>query len=145
MPAGDDQNAAEVVDTEAVAMDRGARLAVEISPRARLRGCPRHEGLRTFALSGQVVHAEQGSRSASCIMDREANHRYRAVSSGGTYRGVYQMNRGLARGATFMMQKEVKTGDARGAGAGETVAQDPDTAVEQVLARPGVLDDLAQR
>ena len=43
-----------------------------------------------------------------CIMDRESNNSYRAVSAGGMYRGAYQMNRGLAIGATHMMMKEVR-------------------------------------
>ena len=43
-----------------------------------------------------------------CIMDRESNNLYRAVSAGGVYRGAYQMSRGLAIGATHMMMKEVR-------------------------------------
>ena len=43
-----------------------------------------------------------------CIMDRESNNLYRAVSAGGKYRGAYQMNRALAIGATHMMMKEVR-------------------------------------
>jgi hypothetical protein len=42
-----------------------------------------------------------------CIMDRESNFNYRAVGAG-TYFGAYQMNRGLAVGATFTMQREVE-------------------------------------
>jgi hypothetical protein len=41
-----------------------------------------------------------------CIMDRESNFNYRATS--GTYHGAYQMSAALARGATWMMQKEVR-------------------------------------
>lgn len=41
-----------------------------------------------------------------CIMDRESNFNYRAVGAG-TYFGAYQMNRGLAIGATYTMQREV--------------------------------------
>jgi hypothetical protein len=41
-----------------------------------------------------------------CIMSRESNHNYRA--SNGTYHGAYQMSAALARGATWMMQKEVR-------------------------------------
>ena len=41
-----------------------------------------------------------------CIMDRESNFSYRAVGAG-TYFGAYQMNAGLARGATYTMEKEV--------------------------------------
>jgi hypothetical protein len=41
-----------------------------------------------------------------CIMLRESNGNYRATS--GTYHGAYQMSSALARGATWMMQKEVR-------------------------------------
>ena len=41
-----------------------------------------------------------------CIMDRESNFSYRAVGAG-TYFGAHQMNAGLARGATYTMEKEV--------------------------------------
>ena len=41
-----------------------------------------------------------------CIMDRESNFNYRATS--GTYHGAYQMSAALGRGATWMMQKEVR-------------------------------------
>ena len=43
-----------------------------------------------------------------CIIDRESNFDYEAVSRGGLYRGAYQMSRALAIGATWMMQKEVR-------------------------------------
>jgi hypothetical protein len=43
-----------------------------------------------------------------CIMDRESNFNYRAVGAG-TYFGAYQMNRGLAVGATRTMEAEVRT------------------------------------
>jgi hypothetical protein len=41
-----------------------------------------------------------------CIMMRESNANYRATN--GTYHGAYQMSSALARGATWMMQKEVR-------------------------------------
>ncbi len=41
-----------------------------------------------------------------CIMSRESHFNYRA--SNGTYHGAYQMSSALARGATWMMQKEVR-------------------------------------
>jgi hypothetical protein len=43
-----------------------------------------------------------------CILDRESNFDYEAVSRGGIYRGGYQMNRALAIGASWMMQREVR-------------------------------------
>ena len=41
-----------------------------------------------------------------CIIDREANFNYRATN--GVYHGAYQMSSALARGATWMMQSEVR-------------------------------------
>jgi hypothetical protein len=41
-----------------------------------------------------------------CIMMRESKGNYRA--SNGTYHGAYQMSSALARGATWMMQKDVR-------------------------------------
>lgn len=41
-----------------------------------------------------------------CILDRESNFNYRATS--GVYHGAYQMSAALARGATWMMQPEVR-------------------------------------
>jgi hypothetical protein len=43
-----------------------------------------------------------------CLVDFESNGNYRAVSSGGIYRGAYQFSRRLAIGATWMMQAEVR-------------------------------------
>jgi hypothetical protein len=43
-----------------------------------------------------------------CIIDRESNFDYKAVSRGGIYRGAYQMNRALAVGVSWMMQKEIR-------------------------------------
>ncbi len=41
-----------------------------------------------------------------CIMLRESHANYRATN--GTYHGAYQMSAALGRGATWMMQKEVR-------------------------------------
>ncbi len=41
-----------------------------------------------------------------CILDRESNFNYRATS--GVYHGAYQMSAALGRGATWMMQPEVR-------------------------------------
>lgn len=41
-----------------------------------------------------------------CILDRESNFNYR--STNGVYHGAYQMSAALARGATWMMQGEVR-------------------------------------
>jgi hypothetical protein len=42
-----------------------------------------------------------------CILSRESHANYRVVGAG-TYFGAYQMSRGLAVGATYIMQKEVR-------------------------------------
>jgi hypothetical protein len=44
----------------------------------------------------------------ACIVDRESNNNYKAVSSGGRWRGAYQMNRGLALGSLHQMRPEVR-------------------------------------
>jgi hypothetical protein len=104
VPAGDGANAPE---TEEAAVDLGARLAVE---KSHALGSPESQDMKGFETSlyrGKWYMPKKES-IRRCIMDREANHNYRAVSAGGIYRGAYQMNRGLARGVSFMMQKEVK-------------------------------------
>jgi len=104
VPVGDGANAPE---TEEAAVDLGARLAVE---KSHALGSPESQDMKGFETSlyrGKWYMPKKES-IRRCIMDREANHNYRAVSAGGIYRGAYQMNRGLARGVSFMMQKEVK-------------------------------------
>ncbi len=104
VPAGDGQNA---VDTEVVATDRGARLAIEIAHALGSKDAQDMKGFERSLYQGKWYMPKKES-IRRCIMDRESNHQYRAVSAGGMYRGAYQMNRALARGASFMMQKEVK-------------------------------------
>lgn len=43
-----------------------------------------------------------------CIVRRETHGNYRSVGGGGRFRGAYQMNRGLARGVTYQMEREVR-------------------------------------
>ena len=104
VPAGDGGNAP---DTEEAEVDLGARLAVEKTHALGSADSQDMKGYEPSLYRGKwyMPNKEEIRR---CIMDREANHNYRAVSAGGLYRGAYQMNRGLARGVTFMMQKEVK-------------------------------------
>lgn len=52
--------------------------------------------------------APRFERVRKCISWRESHHKYEAVSSGGLYRGAYQMSKALGVGATWMMQKEVR-------------------------------------
>lgn len=51
------------------------------------------------------VKAEDNRR---CILRKETGGNYESVSSGGDYRGAYQMSRPLAVGAAWMMQAEVR-------------------------------------
>lgn len=112
IPVGDAENA-ELVDEEleefledevgeALRLEREYLYATGFHPLANLlRGAseslyrgkwfvPRHEGRRM------------------CIVNRESNGNYEAVSSRGLYRGAYQMSRALAVGATWQMQSEVR-------------------------------------
>jgi hypothetical protein len=43
-----------------------------------------------------------------CVVRRESEGHYDVVNPGGSYFGAYQVSRGLARGATWMMLKEHK-------------------------------------
>lgn len=51
------------------------------------------------------VKAEGNRR---CIVRKETGGNYESISSGGDYRGAYQMSRALAVGAAWMMRAEVK-------------------------------------
>lgn len=102
-PAGDGDNA---VDTEAIALDRGARLAVELSHALGSKDSQDMKGFEESLYQGKWYMPAKEDRRR-CIMDREANNDYRAVSRGGTYRGAYQMNRGLAVATAKRMAKEV--------------------------------------
>ena len=104
VPAGDGQNA---VETEVVATDRGARLAIEIAHALGSKDAQDMKGFERSLYRGKWYMPKK-EKIRKCIMDRESNHRYRAISAGGVYRGAYQMNRALAVGASWMMQKEVK-------------------------------------
>ena len=103
-PAGDGDNA---VDTGAVAEDRGARLALELSHALGSKDSQDMRGFEKSLYQGKWYMPKKEDRRR-CIMDREANNNYRAVSRGGTYRGAYQMNRGLAVATAKRMEKEVR-------------------------------------
>ena len=103
-PAGDGDNA---IDTGAVAEDRGARLALELSHALGSKDSQDMRGFEESLYQGKWYMPNKEDRRR-CIMDREANNNYRAVSRGGTYRGAYQMNRGLAVATAKRMEKEVR-------------------------------------
>jgi hypothetical protein len=103
-PEGDADNAG-LVDEEFV--DEAARLLAELN---HALGSAESLNMKGFARSlyrgkWYMPNREDTRR---CIIDREANFNYRAVSRGGLYRGAYQMNRRLALGATHMMLPEVR-------------------------------------
>jgi len=102
VPAGDDANAPEIEG-----LDRGARLAVELSHALGSEQSEDMKGYRQSLYQGKwYMPGKEDIRR--CIMNREADHNYRAVSAGGLYRGAYQMSRALAIGATHMMMSEVR-------------------------------------
>lgn len=109
IPAGDGGNAIDpgAAAPGATEQDLQSRVAVELVHALGSKDAQDMKGYEQSLYRGKWYMPKK-EEIRKCIMDREANHRYRAVSAGGTYRGAYQMNRGLARGATFMMQKEVK-------------------------------------
>lgn len=106
IPVGDDANAALVEEPDA-GTERTARLARELAMARGELGASDMVGIEASLYQGKwfVPKADDNRR---CIIDRESNGRYDAVSAGGLYRGAYQMSRALAEGATWMMQKEVK-------------------------------------
>ena len=102
IPEGDGGNASEIDG-----LDRAARLAVELSHALGSEQSQDMKGFRPSLYQGKwfMPNREDIRR---CIMNREADHDYRAVSAGGLYRGAYQMSRALAIGATHMMMAEVR-------------------------------------
>lgn len=88
-----DEPAPAAGDDREAALARGSRLAADLM------------GFMPSLYQGKWFMP--GNESVRrCIMMRESNGNYRATS--GTYHGAYQMSAPLARGATWMMQKEVR-------------------------------------
>ena len=116
-PPGPDEVAivqpAEDADNQAKSEERDAKAAVEARIAMEL-GFARGEG-KSKDVQGFMKSLYQGKwympkkeAVRKCIIDRESNFHYKAVSRGGIYRGAYQMNRALAIGVSWMMQKEVR-------------------------------------
>jgi hypothetical protein len=100
VPVGDGEQApAETGPTAQETADREAALA---------RGSRQAADLRGFMPSlYQGKWFKPGKEDVRrCIVLRESHANYRATN--GTYHGAYQMSAALARGATWMMQKEVR-------------------------------------
>lgn len=107
VPAGDAGNEEFAVNPEAADSDRQLRIAIET---AHAFGSEQSNDLKGFIPSlyrGKWFMPAKEDRRR-CISKREAHHNYKAVSAGGLYRGAYQFSSALARGATWMMQSEVK-------------------------------------
>lgn len=113
VPAGDAGNEDFGETGDELDSDRQLRIAIET---AHAFGSEQSRDLKGYAPSlyrGKWYMPSKEERR-QCIAKREAHHNYRAVSAGGLYRGTYQFSSALARGATWMMQPEVKKemGDA---------------------------------
>jgi hypothetical protein len=106
VPAGDGQNAADAQAPSGEA-EGGAIGSDDLSHALGSKQSQDMRGYEPSLYQGKWFMPKKEERRR-CIMDRESNNSYRAVSAGGVYRGAYQMNRGLAIGATHMMMKEVR-------------------------------------
>ena len=104
---------AEDADDQAKAEERDAKAAVEARIAMELafaRGEGKAKDVHGFmeSLYQGKWYMPKKEAVRKCIVDRESNFHYKAVSRGGIYRGAYQMNRALAIGVSWMMQKEVR-------------------------------------
>ena len=113
VPSGDAANAETIEDVEIPeadpeTSDKEARLALEFQYATGFHpDANDHVGARESLYRGRWFVPRHDDRRR-CIVKRESNGNYRAVSAGGMYRGAYQMNRALAIGATWEMQAEVR-------------------------------------
>lgn len=113
VPAGDAQNSeviedVDVPEDEPESVGKGERLALEFLFATGFHpDANDHTGVRESLYRGKWFIPRHDDRR-KCIMKRESNGNYRAVSAGGLYRGAYQMNRALGVGATWEMQREVR-------------------------------------
>lgn len=104
VPEGDNGNADLVTEQDSV---RELRIAAETAHAFGSELSNDRKGFRESLYQGKWYMPAREDRR-QCISKREAHHNYGAVSSGGLYRGVYQFSGALARGATWMMQPEVR-------------------------------------
>lgn len=104
VPEGDSGNAENVDEGDSV---RELRIATETAHAFGSEASMDRKGFRQSLYQGKwYMPAKEDRRQ--CISKREAHHNYGAVSAGGLYRGAYQFSNALARGATWMMQPEVR-------------------------------------
>jgi len=86
---------------------RQLRIAIEMAHAFGSDDSNRLKGYAQSLYQGKWYMPNREDRR-KCISKREAHHNYTAVSAGGVYRGAYQFSAALARGASWMMQAEVK-------------------------------------
>jgi hydroxypyruvate reductase len=100
--------AADTDGIDGVEDNAGAYVGPDTLQRARGLGLSKDRyGIRPSLYRGSWYSAK-AEKHRICIAKRESHGNYKARSSGGVYQGAYQMNRGLARGATWMMQPAVR-------------------------------------
>lgn len=104
IPEGDNGNADLVTESDSA---RELRIATETAHAFGSELSNDRKGFRPSLYQGKWYMPAREDRR-QCISKREAHHNYGAVSSGGLYRGAYQFSAALARGATWMMQPEVR-------------------------------------
>ena len=98
-PAVSSQNVSRTAQTSAIERERNYARGLGLSKD--------RYGIRPSLYRGSWFSAK-AEKHRICIAKRESHGNYKARSSGGVYQGAYQMNRGLARGATWMMQPAVR-------------------------------------
>ncbi len=87
--------------------DRQLRIAIETAHAFGSEDSNDLKGFKPSLYRGKWFMPAKEDRRR-CIAKREAHHNYKAVSAGGIYRGTYQFSNALARGASWMMQPEVR-------------------------------------
>jgi hypothetical protein len=87
--------------------DRQLRIAIETAHAFGSEDSNDLKGFKPSLYRGKWYMPAKEDRRR-CIAKREAHHNYKAVSAGGLYRGAYQFSNALARGASWMMQAEVR-------------------------------------
>lgn len=87
--------------------DRQLRIAIETVHAFGSKDSVDLKGFKPSLYRGKWFMPGKEDRRR-CISKREAHHNYQAVSAGGLFRGTYQFSNALARGASWMMQAEIK-------------------------------------
>ena len=105
-PMADPDDQAQLSERDSKAT-RQERIALELTfARGEAKAKDLHGFMKSLYQGKWYMPNKEAVRK--CIIDRESNFHYKAVSRGGIYRGAYQMNRALAVGVSWMMQREVR-------------------------------------